>query len=287
MGIHQVIANGSDVYQLTSSGKVRKFRGLNTDEHWEELDHDKSIVQLAAGKFLYSRRSTGQIFMWNSNEANWDMIDGAGDAEQIAATEYLIAKKTKNHKICLYNGKEWPELTMWAYGTGALTSAVEILASNGILFTRAHCDGSDPFWYRYYGGAPFQGWRSISGRSTDIICGAAGENLWVGAPKDDGMNVTVWRRRDTVDSYGYAYDQNVTNFHDLAKIAGGPAGVVALTKSGEVWLWLMGVHWRRLSADTSNQGIAVGDTFYVWNEDSGIYSWSGQGWTKLQAEIDD
>jgi hypothetical protein len=163
-------AEGRNLYQLHSDGKIWRFTGTPL-RGWELIDNNPASVRIvAAGGNLYQMHSDRKVWRYTGTPlTGWELIDNNPATQQIVADGRNLYQLHSDGKIWRFTGtplRGWELLDR--------NPATRMLAAEGRNLYQLHSDGK--IWR--FTGTPLRGWELIDNNPASVRIVAAGGNLY-------------------------------------------------------------------------------------------------------------
>ncbi|KAF5598331.1 beta-glucosidase [Fusarium pseudocircinatum] len=243
-----IVADGSDLYQLHSSGFIWFYTGTPITG-WRLLGNKASTTKIDASKGnLYQLRNTGDIFRYTGTPVTgWQLVDNNPAALDIVASGNDLYQLHESGFVYKYTGTP---ITGWQQLSNS-KNTFRIAASGGNLY---RLDNDGTIWK--YNGVPLTGWdklrssgsgiKDIVARNADLYELDNDGNIW----QYTGVPITGWRQLDN-------------NFRTI-QIAAGAGGFYQLHNWGAIWLYTGTpfTGWKLLDANATSTYITAGDSLY-------------------------
>ncbi|KAF5667738.1 putative beta-glucosidase [Fusarium denticulatum] len=255
-----IVADGSDLYQLHSSGFIWFYTGTPITG-WRLLGNKASTTKIDASKGnLYQLRNTGEIFKYTGTPVSgWQLVDNNPAALDIVASGNDLYQLHESGFVYKYTGTP---ITGWQQLSNS-ENTFRIAASGGNLY---RLDNDGTIWK--YNGVPLTGWdklrdsdsgiKEIVARNADLFELDNNGNIW----QYTGVPITGWRQLDN-------------NFRSI-QIAAGAGGFYQLHNWGAIWLYTGTpfTGWKLLDANATSTYIAAGDSLYQLRNTGYIYKYN-------------
>ena len=216
----KIMASGGNLYQLHSTGKIWKYTGTPVTG-WQLLDNNAASVDIIAdGNTLYQLHNTGKIWKYTGTPlTGWQMLDNNAATKKIAASGGNLYQLHSTGKIWKYTGKP---VTGWQMLDNNAAS-INIVADGTNLY-QLHNTGK--IWK--YTGTPLTGWKMLDNNAATKAIAAANGNLY--QLHNTGL---IWKYVGTPVTGWQFLDNNSASID----IKTGGSHLYQLHKDGSVWTY--------------------------------------------------